>query len=156
MQRPNVSSTLHTTLVCWHWVACCCQWVSVMPYNCWSSAIRTYLRSSFQENEIPKQESLPSSLWASLAGLLLHMLPRVFPPTSSETYNVFTKNSNLVLASPFCINGEALSPFLRCCCSEVGASVNVPCVAWGSILRWPWDLLILVLTFRQLWLCRPC
>lgn len=40
------------------------------------------------------------------------MLPRAFPPTSSETYNVFTKNSNLVLASPFYINGEALSPLL--------------------------------------------
>lgn len=49
-------------VVCWHRVACWCQWVSILSHNCWSSAIRTYLRSPFRENECQRRNlSLPAS-----------------------------------------------------------------------------------------------
>lgn len=94
------------------WHACYCQWVSITQDTTAGVQQLELIWDHPSERTNVKAEISPFQPLSVSGWFVLCMLPRAFPPTSSETYNIFTKNSSLVLASPCYINGEALSPLL--------------------------------------------
>ena len=93
---------------------------------------------------------LPWILWVDL---FLRMLQGAF---LQLFWFLLTPTSKLKSPPEMTLSKYCRKALLCCCCSREADSVNAAQVAWSSILRSPWHLLITELPFRQLWPWRPC